>query len=144
MQELHVKFCGNVEQHGLVIQAFPKDLKNIVVMTTIIDCQNAERRQESMKNFSSGFHDDQRHTLELTVVKTSGQWPVDVNAGSHTMHLYCDLVQNETWCDTQTALLRSIPLESLFSTKRRRKVNHGSFHICSGSEYTNHNFSQPL
>ena len=96
-------------------------------MTTIIDCQNAEQRQDSRENFNSGFHGDQQHTSELTNVKTSGQWPVDVNAGSHTMFLYCDLVQNETLGDTQTALLRSIPLESLFSTKRRREVNHRSF-----------------
>ena len=96
-------------------------------MTTIIDCQNAEQRQVSKKNFNSGFHDDQQHSSGLRVVKTSGQWPVDVNAGSHTMFLYCDLVQNETLGDRHTALLRSIPLESLFSTKRRREVNHRSF-----------------
>ena len=126
-QELHVKFCGNVEQHGLVIQAISQDLKNILGMTTIIDCQNTEQRQDSRVNFNSGFDDDQQHTSELTIAKTSGQWPLDVNAGSHTMFLYCDLVQNETLGDTQTALLRSIPLESLFSTKRRREVNHRSF-----------------
>ena len=126
-QELHVMFCGNVEQHGLVIQAISQDLRNILGMTTIIGCQNAEQPQDSKKNFNSGFHEDQQHTSQLTVVKTSGQWPVDVNAGSHTMFLYCDLVQNETLGDTETALLRSIPLESLFSTKRRREVNHRSF-----------------
>ena len=80
-----------------------------------------------MKNFNSGFRDEQRHTSELTVVKTSGQWPVDVNAGSHTMSWYCDLVQNETLGDTQTVLLRSIRIECLFSTKRKREVNHRSF-----------------
>ena len=126
-QEFHVKFCGNVEQDCLVIQAISKDLKNILGMTTIIDCQNAEQRQDSNKNFNSGFYGNQQHTSELTVVKTSWQWPVDLNAGSHTMFLFCDLVRNETLGDTQTALLRSIPLESLFSTKRRKEVNHRSF-----------------
>ena len=41
-QELHVKFCGNVEQHGMVTNAFSQDLKKILGTTTIIDCQNAE------------------------------------------------------------------------------------------------------
>ena len=59
MQQLHVQFCGNVEQHGLVIQAVSQDLKFFLGMNTIIDCQNAEQRQKSKKNFSSGFHHDQ-------------------------------------------------------------------------------------
>ena len=141
-QELHVKFCGNVEQHGMVIQAVSRDLKNILGITTIIDCQNAEQRQDSWENFNSGFHDDQQHTSELTVVKTSGQWPADVNAGSHTMFLYCDLVQDETLGDTQTALLRSIHLESFFSRKRRREVNHLSFSNLQRKPI--YNFSQSL
>ena len=55
---------------------------------TVSKCQNAEQRQESKKTFKSGFHDDQQHTSESTVVKTSGQWPVDVNAGSHTHNIF--------------------------------------------------------
>ena len=38
-QELSVKYYGNVEKHDLVIQAISQDLKNILGMTTIIDCQ---------------------------------------------------------------------------------------------------------
>ena len=60
-QELHVKFCGNVEQHGLVIQAISQDWRNNLGRTTIIDCQNAEQRQGSRENFNSGFHDNQQH-----------------------------------------------------------------------------------
>ena len=111
----------------MVIQAVSQDLKNILGMITIIDCQNAEQRQDSRENFNYGFHDDQQNTSELRVVETSGRWPVDVNASSHTMFLYYDLVQNETLDDTQTASLRSIPVESPFSPKRRREVNHRSF-----------------
>ena len=42
-QELSGKYYGNVEKHGLVIQAISQDLKNILGMTTIIDCQNGEQ-----------------------------------------------------------------------------------------------------
>ena len=45
------------------------------------------------------------------------------------MFLYCDLVQNEILGDTQTALLRSIPLERFSWTdhRERKEVNHRSF-----------------
>ena len=39
-----------------------------------------------------------------------GNYPVDLTAGCHTMFVYCDLVQNEILGDTQTALLRAVPL----------------------------------
>ena len=42
-QELRVKYYGNVGKHGLVIQAISQNLKNILGMSTIIDCQNAEQ-----------------------------------------------------------------------------------------------------
>ena len=127
-QELSVKCYGNVEKHGLVIQAISQDLKNILGMTTILDCQNAEQRQKSNNTVDGKFHDDQQNISELMVVKNFGHWTVDVNAGSCTMFLYCDLVQNETLGDTQTSLLRSIPLDRLSSANQyRREVNHRSF-----------------
>ena len=127
-QELGVKYYGNVEKHGLVIQAISQDLKNILGMTTIINNQNAEQRQKSNNTIDGKFHDDQHKISALTVVKNFGHWPVDVNAGSHTMFLYCELVQNETLGDTQTAFLRSIPLDRLSSTNQyRREMNHRSF-----------------
>ena len=91
-QELMVMFYGNVEKHGLVVQAISQDLKNLLGMTTIIDCQNAQQRQKSNNTVDGKFHDDQQNISELTVVKNFGHWPNDVNAGSHTMFLYCDLV----------------------------------------------------
>ena len=90
-QELSVKYYGNVEKHGSVIQAISQDLKNILGMTTIIDCQNAEQRQKSNNTVDGKFQDDQQNISELTVVKNFAHWPVDNNAGSHTMFLYCDL-----------------------------------------------------
>ena len=127
-QELRVKYYDNVEKQGMVIQAISQDLKNILGLTTIIDCRNAEQRQKSNNTVDGKFHDDQQNNSELTVVKNFGHWPLYVNAGSQTMFLYCDLVQKETLGDTQTALLRSIPLESLSSTNQyKREVNHRSF-----------------
>ena len=48
-QELHVKFLGDMEQNGLVIRAKSQDLKNILGLTTVIDCQHGEQRKESKK-----------------------------------------------------------------------------------------------
>ena len=53
-QELYVKFWGNVEQNSLVIRAEPQDVKNILGLTTVIDCQHGEQRQESKKTQVSG------------------------------------------------------------------------------------------
>ena len=102
----------------MVIRAKSKDLKNILGLTTVIDCQYGEQRQKSGKNFDGNCQDDQQNQTDIAVVKNSGQWPVDLKAGSHTMFLYCDLVQNETPGDTQTALLRSIPWKAC-----RRRTN---------------------
>ena len=113
----------------MVIRAKSQDSKYILGLTTIIDCQDGEQRQESKMNFDGNCQDDQQNQRDITVVKNSGQWPVDLKAGSHTMFLYCDLVQNEILGDTQTELLRSIPLESLSWTdhRERKEVNHRSF-----------------
>ena len=70
---------------------------------------------------------DQLASGTANVVKQIGQWPVDLNAGSHTMFLYCDLVQNEMLGDTQTALLRPIPLKSMTLAHTMGEVNHKSF-----------------
>ena len=49
-KELHVKIWGNVEQNGLVIRTKSQNLRNILGLTTIIDCQHGEQRQESKKS----------------------------------------------------------------------------------------------
>ena len=129
MQELLVKFWGIMEQNGLIIRAKTQVLKNLLGLTTVIDCQHGEQRQESKKNFDGNCQDDQQNQRDIAVVKNSGQWPVDLKAGSHTMFSFCDLVQTEILGDTQSALLRSIPLESVSWTdqRQRKEVNHRSF-----------------
>ena len=59
-QELHVKFWGNLEQNCLVIRAKSQDLKNMLGLTTIIDCQDGEQRQESKKNFYGNCQAEQQ------------------------------------------------------------------------------------
>ena len=118
-EELQVKFVGNVKTHGLVIKAKSQDLKNILGTTTLIDCQSDASAREQPS---------ERGDDDCRIVKHEGQWPIDLNGGSHTMFVYCDLVQNETLGDVRTALLRSVPLESLSnSSQKRREVNHRSF-----------------
>lgn len=113
-RKLSVKFNGNMNEEGLTIQLKSQDLKNILGTSTIIDCQQDD--------------DDDDQSMPVKIVKQVGQWPVDLNAGSHTMLLYCDLVQNETLGDTQTALLRSIPLNATrMWTNTVDEVNHKSF-----------------
>ena len=102
--ELQFKFVGNVKTHGLVIKAKSQDLKNILATKTLIDCQNDASASEQPPERGDG---------DCRIVKHEGQWPIDLNGGSHTMFVYCDLVENETMGDGCTALLRSVPLESL-------------------------------
>ena len=117
-----------MEQHGLVIQTISQDSKSFLCMTTIIDCQNAKQLQVSKKNNKGRFRADQQHTSEFALVETFGQWPIDVNVGSHTMFLYCDLFQIETLRDTQLRCCDTFPLKACFSTKpSRRDVNQRSF-----------------
>ena len=113
-RKLSVKFNGSIEEEGLIILPKSSDLKNILGTSVIIDCQQDTSRG------AVGVESKSTNT-----VKQVGQWPVDLNAGSHTMFLYCDLVQNETLGDTQTALLRSIPLNSIAHSIG--SVNHKSF-----------------
>ena len=47
-----------------------------------------------------------------TRIAAQGTYPVDLQGGRHTMFLYCDLIQNEILGDTQTSLLRAIPLDT--------------------------------
>ena len=47
-----------------------------------------------------------------------GNYPVHLTAECHTMFVYCDFLRNETLGDTQTALLRAVPIGD---NKRQRK-----------------------
>ena len=74
---------GNVKAHGLVDKAKCQDLKNILGTTTLIDCQSEASANEQP---SERGHDVGR------IVKHKGQWPIDLNGGSNTMFVYCELV----------------------------------------------------
>ena len=116
-RKLQVKFCGNHEQYGLKIFTESNDLRNILGTNVIIDCGESHKEAEEIDAESASN----------TIVKHVGKWPVDLNAGSHTMFLYCDLVQNQTLGDKQTALLRSIPVKSLVLAQTLGEMNHKSF-----------------
>ena len=118
-RRLHVKSSGIAENEAFKIFAVSDDLKNILGTDIIFDCQSQNRHEaESPDKIASGT---------AKVVKQVGLWPVVLNAGSHTTFLYCDLVQNETLGDTQTALLRSIPLKGIALAQTMCEVNHKSF-----------------
>ena len=122
-QELHVKFWGNVEQNGVVIWAKSQDLRNILGLTALIDCQHGEQRQESKKNCDVNCQDDQQNQRDIAVVKNSGQWPVDMKAGSHTMFLYCDLVQKEVLGDTNCVVAFHSPWKLFMDGPKTKEIN---------------------
>ena len=119
-KRLHVESNGIVGNEGLKFTVVSEDLKNFSSTDVIIDCQSQQHRDETEAP-------DQVASGTASVVKQIGQWPVDVNAGSHTMFLFCDLVQNETLGDTQTALMRFISLKSMTLAHTMGEVNHKSF-----------------
>ena len=117
-RRLHVKSSGIAENEAFKIIAVSDDLKNILGTDIIIDCQSQNSHEaESPDKIASGT---------VKVVKQVGLLPVDLNAGSHTIFLYCDLVQNETLGETRTALMRSIPLKSIALAQTMGEVNHKS------------------
>ena len=85
------------------------------------------------------WHRYQLASGTANVVKEIGQWPDDLNAGSNSRFLYCDLVKSETLDDTQTALLRSIPLKCMTLAHTMGEVNHKGSQIYSGSGSSNPN-----
>ena len=65
--------------------------------------------------------DDDDDVDDHSIIKSKGDFPVDMSGGCHTIFLYCDLVQNEILGDTQTALLRAIPLDDDYYKHRREE-----------------------
>ena len=146
-QELHVKFWGNLEQNGLVIRAKSQDLKNILGLTTIIDCQDGEQRQESKKNFDGNCQDHQQNQRDIAVVKNSGQWPV-VTWKPEVTQCFCIATwfKMRSWVTHKLRCCVPFPLKACHgrTNEKGRKWTTGVFQTCSGSEYTNHNFNQSL
>ena len=129
-QTLRVKFSGRNDDR-LILKAKSADLRNILSMTTLVDCSsspsNAKDRSEDGNGGGGGGVHDAFQT------KSAGQYPTDLNAGCHTILIYCDLVQNQILGDCQTALLRAIPLPTFHhqnqpndckSLSTRVSVNH--------------------
>ena len=106
-QTLRVKFSGSNDDR-LILKAQSADLQNILGMTKLVDCSssslsNVKDRSEDGNGGGGGGHD-------AFQTKSASQYPTDLNAGCHTILIYCDFVQNEILGDCQTALLRAIPL----------------------------------
>ena len=86
-RRLHINLSGIAENKAYKIMTVSDDLKSNLGIDVIIDCQSESRHgREAPDKVSSGTAKN---------VKQVGRWPVDLNAGSHTMFLYCKLVQNE-------------------------------------------------
>ena len=116
-QLLEVIFRGT-EDEKIIVRAVSRDLKNILGTDTLIDCTQeggATDTTDIVKAKQLRLIDGDN------IANRRGKYPVDLTAGCHTMFLYCDLVQNEILGDTQTALLRAIPLSSSV------KSNHQNF-----------------
>ena len=146
-QERSLKYYGNVEKHGLVIQAISQDLKNILGMTTIIDCQNTEQRQKSKNTVDGKFHDDQRNISELTVVKKTldiGQWTsmLEVTQCFYTATWF----RMRHWATHKLRCCDPFPSTAFLqrTNTEEERWTTGAFQICSGKEFTNHNSNQSL
>ena len=81
----------------MFFEAASQDLINVFGMQTLIDCCH---------KFTPPIEEQSNKPLSKTV----GKFPTDLSGGCNAIFLYCDLVQNEPLGDTQSALLRAIPL----------------------------------
>ena len=90
-------------------------MKNILGLEYLVDCSQTNNDSKQPE----GSHDlevpqDCKKPKKVErrgeMSEQIGNYPVDLTAGCHTMFVYCDLVQNEIHGDTQTALLRAVPL----------------------------------
>ena len=110
-QTLKVYFDGS-ERDCILLEATSNDLQNVLGLKTVIDCKESSStsRTSPMKS------------------KTVGKFPIDISGGCNTIFLYCDLVQNEILGDSQTALLRAIPLSNFLSEHRGQQyLNYQTF-----------------
>ena len=115
-QLLDVIYKG-AEDEKIIVRVVSRDLKNILGTDTLTDCdqEGGTTDTDIAKAKQLRLNDGEN------IAKRRGKYPVDLTAGCHTMFLYCELVQNEISGDTQTALLRALPLSSSV------KSNHQNF-----------------
>ena len=83
-------------------------------MKTLTDCSN---------KITQPIEEQSKKPLS----KMSGKVPTDLNGGCNTNFLYCDLVQNEILGDTQSALLRAIPLNERQTGGSQQQQNDRTF-----------------
>ena len=90
-------------------------MKNILGLEYLVDCsQTNNDSKQPVGSHDSEVPQDCKKPKKVErrgeMSEQIGNYPVDLTAGCHSMFVYCDLVQNEILGDTQTALLRAVPL----------------------------------
>ena len=102
------------KQDCIFLEATSQDLINVLGMNTLIDCSH---------KFTQPIEEQSNKQLSKKV----GKFPTDLTGGCNTIFLYCDLVQNEILGDTQSALLRAIPLNERQTGGSQQQQNCRSF-----------------
>ena len=95
-ESLKVYYEGS-KQECMFLEATSQDLINVLGMKTLIDC---------FHNVTQPIEEQRKKPLSKIV----GKFPTDLTGVCNTIFLYCDFVQNGILRDTQSALLRAIPL----------------------------------
>ena len=95
-ESLKVLYEGS-KQECIILEATSQDLMNVLGMKTLVDCSH---------KFTQPIGEQSKKPL----FKIVGKFPMDLTGDCNTIFLYCQLVQNEILGDTQSALLRTFPL----------------------------------
>ena len=139
-QLLHLNFntTSNKENKKILLKAVSEDLKNTLGLEYLVDCSqtnNDSKQPEGSLDLEVPQDCKKPKKVERRgeMSEQIGNHPVDLTAGCHTMFVYCDLVQNEILGDTQTALLRAVPLgdnkrQRTFTRIQWRRVIKSSIH----------------
>ena len=113
LKSLKVYYKGS-KQEFMFLEATSQDLINVLGMKTPIDCYH---------KFTQPIKEQCRKPLSKKV----GKFPTDFTGGCNTIFLYCGLLQNEILGDTQSALLRAIPLNERQTGGSQQQQNYGTF-----------------
>ena len=139
-QLLHLKFSttSNKEEKKIRLKAVSGDLKNILGLEYLVHCSQPiddAKQPEGSHGLEVPQDCEEPKKVERRgeMSEQIGNYHVHITAGCHTMFVYCDLGQNETLGDTQTALLRAVPLgdnkrQRTFTRNKRRRVIQSSIH----------------
>ena len=83
-------------------------------MKTLIDCSH---------EFTQPIEEQSNKPLSKIV----GKLPTDLTGGCNKILFYCDLVQNEILGDTQSALIRALPLNERQTGGSQQQQNYRTF-----------------